>query len=74
MFVRMEIFELKDHPWFVGVQYHPEYLGRVLDPSRPYLCFVAASAGCLDRITKELLQEKKLVNGFVNGVAEGTHF
>ena len=27
---RMEIMELKDHPWFVGVQYHPEYLSRVL--------------------------------------------
>lgn len=23
--VRMEILELKDHPWYVGVQFHPEY-------------------------------------------------
>ncbi|KAL9613321.1 MAG: hypothetical protein Q9167_002143 [Letrouitia subvulpina] len=45
---RMEILELKDHPWFVGVQFHPEYLSRVLRPSKPYLGFVAASAGCLD--------------------------
>lgn len=30
---RMEIIELKDHPWFVGVQFHPEYLSRVLAPS-----------------------------------------
>ena len=30
---RMEIIELKDHPWFVGVQFHPEYLSRVLSPS-----------------------------------------
>ncbi|EOO02183.1 putative ctp synthase protein [Phaeoacremonium minimum UCRPA7] len=68
---RMEIFELKDHPWFVGVQYHPEYLSRVLDPSRPYLGFVAASSGCLEEVTKELLQEK---TNFVNGVVAGTHF
>ena len=34
---RMEILELRDHPWFVGVQYHPEYLSRVLQPSEPYL-------------------------------------
>ena len=34
---RMEIFELQDHPWFVGVQFHPEYLSRVLSPSKPYL-------------------------------------
>ncbi|PHH58516.1 hypothetical protein CDD81_5542 [Ophiocordyceps australis] len=54
---RMEIFELKDHPWFVGVQYHPEYLSRVLDPSRPYLGFVAAAAGCLDRITQQALEQ-----------------
>ena len=42
---RMEILELKDHPWFVGVQFHPEYLSRVLQPSKPYLGFVAASCG-----------------------------
>ena len=34
---RMEIFELQHHPWFVGVQFHPEYLSRVLAPSKPYL-------------------------------------
>jgi CTP synthase len=51
---RMEIVELKDHPWFVGVQYHPEYLSRVLSPSRPYLGFVAAACGCLERVTEEI--------------------
>lgn len=30
---RMEIFELKDHPFFVGTQFHAEYQSRVLDPS-----------------------------------------
>jgi CTP synthase len=48
--VRMEVIELKDHPWFVGVQYHPEYLSRVLEPSKPYLGFIAASAGMLDEV------------------------
>ncbi|POR31750.1 CTP synthase [Tolypocladium paradoxum] len=67
---RMEIFELKDHPWFVGVQFHPEYLSRVLQPATPTLGFVAAAIGCLDRITKEVLQEKTaLVNGVVDGHA-----
>lgn len=50
---RMEILELKDHPWFVGVQFHPEYLSKVLEPSKPYLGFVAASAGCLDDIIEK---------------------
>lgn len=54
--VRMEILELKDHPWYVGVQFHPEYLSRVLHPSKPYLGFVAASSGCLDRVTREVCE------------------
>lgn len=41
--VRMEIIELKDHPWYIGVQFHPEYLSRVLKPSKPYLGFVSAA-------------------------------
>ena len=28
----IEIVEIKDHPWFVGVQYHPEYKSTVLNP------------------------------------------
>jgi CTP synthase len=49
---RMEIFELRDevHPWFVGVQFHPEYKSRVLEPSISFLGFVAASAKVLDRV------------------------
>ena len=30
-------FVLSDHPYFVGVQYHPEYISRPLKPSAPYL-------------------------------------
>lgn len=51
---RMEIVELKDHPYYVGVQFHPEYLSRVLSPSKPYLGFVAASAGVLDQMLEKL--------------------
>ena len=47
---RMEILELKDHKYFVGVQFHPEYLSRVLKPSKPFLGFVAASAGMLPEV------------------------
>lgn len=67
---RMEVIELKDHPWFVGVQFHPEYLSRVLEPSRPYLGFVAASAGCLGDILGMAQNSKVLehVNGITNGV------
>ena len=64
---RMEILELRDHPWFVGVQFHPEYLSRVLQPSKPYLGFVAASAGCLDEVVKR----SQMGNGEMHGIADG---
>jgi CTP synthase len=32
----VEIMELEDHPWFVGVQYHPEFKSR---PNRPHPLF-----------------------------------
>jgi CTP synthase len=50
--VRQEVIELPDHPYFVGVQFHPEYLSRVLHPSKPYLGFIAASAAMLDDVIK----------------------
>jgi CTP synthase len=57
---RMEITELRDHPWFVGVQFHPEYLSRVLAPSKTYLGFFAAAAGCLERITEDFSTRQDL--------------
>ncbi|CAN8018104.1 unnamed protein product [Ixodes persulcatus] len=44
---RMEIIEFPDHPYFVGVQFHPEYISRPLKPSPPYLGLVLASCGRL---------------------------
>jgi len=62
---RMEVVELNDHPFFVGVQAHPEFTSRVLAPSPTYLGFVAASAGCLDQVIQEIRQQEKLTNGLV---------
>ncbi|XP_040574016.1 CTP synthase 1 [Lepeophtheirus salmonis] len=44
---RMEIMELKDHPFYVAVQYHPEYLSRPLKPSPPFFGLILASIGKL---------------------------
>lgn len=62
---RMEVLELKDHPYFVGVQFHPEYLSRVLRPSKPFLGLVAASAGILPEITsgKRRMASSMALNG-----------
>lgn len=36
-----------DHPYFVGVQYHPEYISRPMKPSPPYFGFLLAATGKL---------------------------
>ncbi len=38
-----EIIELKNHPWFIGVQYHPEFKSRPLSPHPLFSSFVKAS-------------------------------
>lgn len=47
---RCEILELKNHPYYIATQYHPEYTSKVLDPSKPFLGLVAASAGILQDV------------------------
>ena len=39
----VEIVEIADHPWFVGVQYHPEYKSTVLKPHPLFVAFVKAA-------------------------------
>jgi CTP synthase len=38
-----EIVELPSHPWFVGVQFHPELKSKPLDPHPLFISFVAAA-------------------------------
>jgi CTP synthase len=37
-----EIIELKNHPWFVGVQFHPEFKSRPLSPHPLFSSFIKA--------------------------------
>ncbi len=39
----VEIVELKDHPWFMGVQFHPEYRSTVAKPHPLFVSFVQAA-------------------------------
>jgi CTP synthase len=48
----VEIVELVDHPWFIGVQFHPEFKSKPLDPHPLFVHFVKAS-----------LKRKDLVEG-----------
>jgi CTP synthase len=39
----VEVMELKKHPWFIGVQYHPELKSTVDNPHPLFVKFVAAA-------------------------------
>lgn len=39
----VEIVEIEDHPWFVGVQFHPEYRSTVENPHPLFVRFVKAA-------------------------------
>lgn len=41
-----EIIELKDHPWFVATQFHPEFLSR---PDRPHPLFKDFIGACVQK-------------------------
>ncbi|HSM20213.1 MAG TPA: CTP synthase [Hyphomicrobiales bacterium] len=38
-----EIIEIPDHPWFIGVQYHPELKSKPFDPHPLFASFIAAA-------------------------------
>ena len=57
-----EIMELKDHPFFVGVQFHPEFLSRPTTPHPLFRDFIAASLAALPEGTQRALP---LSNGSV---------
>ncbi|XP_026321976.1 CTP synthase isoform X1 [Hyposmocoma kahamanoa] len=44
---RMEVAIVDNHPYYVSVQFHPEYLSRPLSPSPPFLGLILASLGKL---------------------------
>ena len=39
----VEIIEIAEHPWFVGVQFHPEYKSTVANPQPLFVGFIAAA-------------------------------
>jgi CTP synthase len=42
----VEVIELPDHPWFIGVQYHPEFKSQ---PTRPHPLFAGFVGAALAR-------------------------
>jgi CTP synthase len=50
---RMQIAELRGHPFYFSTQFHPEFQSRPSAPAPPFLGFVLASAKRLDRRLEE---------------------
>ena len=48
----VEIVEIPSHPWFIGVQYHPEYKSTVANPHPLFLSFIKAALSY--KINKQL--------------------
>ncbi|XP_073115047.1 uncharacterized protein [Elaeis guineensis] len=67
---RMEIIELPAHPYFVGVQFHPEFKSRPGQPSALFLGLIAASCGQLDALLQNPSHLSKPIPGRIssNGV------
>ena len=53
---RAEIMELEGHPFYMGTQYHPEYVSR---PERPEPIYVAFVAACVRRAREASRQREK---------------
>ncbi|PKA61041.1 CTP synthase [Apostasia shenzhenica] len=87
---RMEILELPSHPYYIGVQFHPEFKSRPGKPSALFLGLIAASCGQLDVLLKapgrdNVLPTKMVTsngftaakiyqNGHANNLSNGTYY
>lgn len=57
----VEIIELQDHPFFIGVQYHPELKSTVENPQPIFVNFIKAAKGYADKksaVKNSLLQSE----------------
>ncbi|CAN4078547.1 unnamed protein product [Withania somnifera] len=63
---RMEIVELPNHPYFIGVQFHPEFKSRPGKPSAVFLGLIAAACGQLESLLKKGVA---LTHVFSNGTS-----
>lgn len=67
---RMQIVELHSHPYFVGVQFHPEFKSRPGKPSALFLGLIAAASGQLDALLKKSVGGPK-ANGYNTIIGKG---
>ena len=39
----VEMIEIKEHPWYLGCQFHPEFKSRPMEPHPLFVGFIAAA-------------------------------
>jgi CTP synthase len=49
----VEIVELKNHPWFLGCQFHPEFRSKPMDPHPLFREFIKASVSGENQVKKK---------------------
>ncbi|KAM2496264.1 hypothetical protein COP2_037087 [Malus domestica] len=59
---RMEIVELRNHPYFIGVQFHAEFKSRPGKPSALFLGLIAAACGQLDNLLQGSESKRNVPN------------
>lgn len=57
----VEIVELVDHPWFIGVQFHPEFKSKPLEPHPLFTQFVKASLKNKDHFSSTQAHSNKIL-------------
>ncbi|MEX0810901.1 MAG: CTP synthase [Chitinophagales bacterium] len=58
----VEIVELKEHPWFIGVQFHPELKSNVATPHPLFVKFVQAAIACKNAKAEDKLDSSNKKN------------
>jgi CTP synthase len=53
----VEIVEYKDHPWFIGCQFHPEFKSRPMNPHPLFSSYIRACLEYKERLEKEAAQD-----------------
>ena len=53
----VEVVELKDHPWFLACQFHPEFKSKPYDPHPIFKSFIGAAVDY--HKTRELEEEEQ---------------
>ena len=49
----VEIVEVNDHPWFIGVQFHPEFMSKPLKPHPLFVGFIGAALETKKKVVQE---------------------